>query len=185
MHIGTVALKLAIAQIRKPADPYFQKPGASVERRGTSAGGVLEEVATVVALKEAFEDPNSFFKDILATSGTLRKPAEPYLQKQGRQWSDVAPVLEEVATVVALKEAFEDPNSFFKDILATSGTVALKLPSPSFASLQSLTPINKVFNGATWHQCWRRLRQLSLSRRHLKIQTAFSKIFLPLLAPWL
>ncbi|CAE8626743.1 unnamed protein product, partial [Polarella glacialis] len=115
---GTLALKLAIAKLRKPAEPYLQEQGL----QWSDVAPVLEEVATMVMLRDALEDPVGFFDGLFAASDTLalklaiaqlRKPAEPYVQKQGLQWSDVVPVLEEVA-IETLKEALEDPVGFFE-----------------------------------------------------------------------
>ncbi|CAE8611257.1 unnamed protein product, partial [Polarella glacialis] len=129
---GTLALKLAIAKLRKPAEPYLQEQGL----QWSDVAPVLEEVATMVMLRDALEDPVGFFDGLFAASDTLalklaiaqlRTPAEPYLQKQRLQWSDVAPALEVVATIVILQEALQDPVSFFESLFATSGTLALRL----------------------------------------------------------
>ena len=97
----------------------------------------LELVDSQAELKRALSDPEAFFKSLLTAGGPaarrmliaqLRPHAEPSVQQQGLEWSDVLPMLDAVDSQDELQQALKDPEFFLKKLLARAdGQVARKL----------------------------------------------------------
>jgi hypothetical protein len=69
------------------------------------------------------ERVNRFAEDMVY----LRPVLEPHLRKQGLEWADIIPVLEEVDSIEELKAAVEEPAAFLEQLAKASSPAAKKL----------------------------------------------------------
>jgi predicted protein tyrosine phosphatase len=107
--------------LKPPLEPHLAKHGLE----WSDVVPVLEEVDSIDELKEAAADIGSFLEKLANASGPaakklvimhLKPQLEPHLAKQGLEWADVVPVLEEVDSIDELKEAIESPMAFLDRI---------------------------------------------------------------------
>merc|ERR1719337_539475 len=99
--MGPAAKKIVLAKLRSKLEPRLKKRGME----WADVAPALEEVDSVEELQAALQDPTAFFEGLAKSMGPaakkialakLRSKLEPRLKKQGLEWADVAPALEEV-----------------------------------------------------------------------------------------
>jgi hypothetical protein len=115
--------------LKPPLEPHLAKHGLE----WSDVVPVLEEVESIDELKEAAADVGSFLEKLANASGPaakklaimhLKPKLAPHLAKQGLEWADVVPVLEEVESIDELKEAVEYPMAFL-DRVSKAGAESL------------------------------------------------------------
>ena len=99
--VGPAAKKLLIAKVRSKLEPVVEKQGLE----WCDVEPALELVDSMEELEAAIADPEAFLQSLAQSMGPaakkialakLRPRLEPLLEKQGLEWADVAPALEEV-----------------------------------------------------------------------------------------
>jgi hypothetical protein len=127
--VDKLGLKLLAWALRPVFEPRLKKHGLE----WTDVVPVLEEVDSIDELKEAVADPSGFLERLLNAGGSaakklaimhLKPKLVPHLAKQGLEWADVVPVLEEVDSIDELKEAICDPMAFL-DRISKAGAESL------------------------------------------------------------
>ena len=128
--------------------PYLRKQGLE----WSDVLPVLEAIDTVEELQAAVADPGGNLAKLAKTSIPLAKKLaimklkpkmEARLLKQGLEWSDVLPVLEQVDTVEELQAAVTDPQAFLKHLASAGGGGRTKWRHRRWV---------------LWRQLWRRCR---------------------------
>ena len=120
-----LAKKLAVAYLKPPLSPLLAKQGLE----WADVLPALETIDSTDELKAAAADPAAFLERLTSAGGPaakklaavyLKPPLESHLAKQGLEWADVAPMLEEVDSIDELKRAIEYPVAFLHRV-AESG----------------------------------------------------------------
>ena len=135
-QLALAAAPVVRARVIKLARPNLEP---LLEQRGlpwAAAVPLLQQIASLDALREALVDPDAFVRRLVASGGPaarafllhqLRPRLEPLLERRGVVWEDALAVLALVDTLDELRGALEDPEAFVKRLASAGGPTARRL----------------------------------------------------------
>jgi hypothetical protein len=84
---------------------------------------MLKELDSIEEVECAIADPAQFLRNLATASAPaakklaimrLKQKLEPFLKKQGQEWADVVPMLEELDSIEEVEGAIADPEQFLR-----------------------------------------------------------------------
>jgi hypothetical protein len=125
------AKKLAILRLKPKLEPYLKDQGLEW------ADVVLVlELCSTDELEDAKGNPEHFLDDLLEGKKLMTKKLaivhlkpklEPHLKKQGLEWADVAPMLEQLCSIEEVQGAIPDPVQLLRKLAKASAPAAKQL----------------------------------------------------------
>jgi hypothetical protein len=127
------AKKLAIMRLKPKLEPYLKKQALE----WADVVPMLEELCSIQEVEDAIADPEQFLRKLVEASAPaakklaimyLKPKLEPYREKQGLEWADAVPMLEELGSIEEEVEgAIADPEQFLRKLVEASAPAAKKL----------------------------------------------------------
>jgi hypothetical protein len=120
-----------VKRVRPNLEPLLERRGLPWE----AAVPMLQQIASLDALREAISDPEAFVRDLADAGGPaarafllakLRPELEPIFQRRGLAWADALSVIELVDSVEELRAAVDDPEAFLAQLVDAGGPAAIR-----------------------------------------------------------